>query len=137
MMKITDFYIGQKVICVEDKNENDNDGVPYGIEKGKIYTIEGFDKCKKCGLELILIEGVDTGSKKECFCSHDAVLPTNAFYYKRFIDPNKFITNDFIEPKKEIKPKKKRDFTKHKDFLNNLRDKITNIFEPIINYYKE
>lgn len=78
------FKIGQKVVCKDDKNPSSKHGVPRGIVKGKIYEIIGFDKCEFCGLELILLKGIDSGSRKECTCSYIPILPTNAFAAYRF-----------------------------------------------------
>lgn len=73
------FKIGQKVVCKNDKSPSSK-----GIVKGKIYEIIGFDKCEFCGLELILLKGIDSGSRKECICSCIPIFPTNAFAAYRF-----------------------------------------------------
>jgi len=71
------FKIGEKVVA---KDLSNSCGIPYGITKGEIYEIDGFINCN-CG-ELVLLKGVDSGSRKYCNCGK--LHPTNTFYAWRF-----------------------------------------------------
>lgn len=70
------FKIGQKVVC---KNTNDfKNSTPRGIEKGKIYIIEGISKCN-CGKEILHLEGIE---KLQRWCGTlDTYTGVNAAFY--------------------------------------------------------
>ena len=98
---MANFKTGQKVVCKDDKNPNTKIGAPKGIIAGKVYEICGLDKCEFCGLELIMLVGVNSGSRKECLCSEIPILPTNAFAAYRF-EPIKYETNKASKTDKKV-----------------------------------
>ena len=98
------FKIGQKVVC---KNTNDfENSTPTGIEKNKIYVVEGISKCN-CGKEILHLEGVE---KSPRWCGHlDVYTGFNAgFYSYRFeilqydIISNFEIIKEMIEEKQDV-----------------------------------
>jgi hypothetical protein len=72
---MANFKKGQKVVCISESR---------GITVGRIYTIAGFDDCEFCNDNFVLIQGVNSGSRKECFCGNVPILPTNCFKETRF-----------------------------------------------------
>ena len=96
------FKIGQKVICKDDTaSPLKPRAYPKGITRGKIYEIAGLDRCEFCGLELILLKGVNSGSRKECICGSWPIFPTNAFLASRFELPA-YNTTQVDENKEEL-----------------------------------
>jgi len=79
------FKKGDLIRCIHSTNEGYyKHGVPFGIKRNVIYEVEGLDKCEFCGAELVLLKGVNSGSRKECVCSDHPIFPTNAFLSIRF-----------------------------------------------------
>jgi len=142
MIKIRDFSIGEEIKCLSDNN-NDVGSVPFGIKENKTYIVEGFETCDNCGIEMVLLKDVDSGSSKECLCGETG-LPRNAFYTKRFVSVNKqphFYRNT-DKPKKNIikRPnikKKEPSFfeTKSKEITKKLTkdiSKTTKQLKPVV-----
>lgn len=95
------FKIGQKVVCKDDGNPTNRNVSPKGIRLGGVYEISGFDDCEYCGLKMLLLKGIDSGSRKECVNCAIPILPTNAFSAYRF-EP---VKHDHDEVKKGVKMK--------------------------------
>lgn len=92
------FKIGQKVVC--KSLHKFNDGTPHGIEKGKIYTVEGYCNCNCCGATFVLLTEGHSYSEKWCGkCDKPNMLPDNAFFDWRF-EPIKY---EIISNKEFIK----------------------------------
>lgn len=107
------FKIGQKVVC---KNIDDfKTSAPYGIEKGKVYTITSVCKCV-CGKTALELDEAPT-MERWCGYTNEYIGYSASFYAYRF----ELVKYDLISNKEIIKNiiTEKSDFTIKEPKLNN------------------
>ncbi len=76
------FKVGQKVVCKNTKSAEQ--GTPYGIEKGVIYTVIGISTCV-CGKELLGLKEVEILNK---WCgTKNVCLGMSSNYYSFRFEP--------------------------------------------------
>jgi hypothetical protein len=77
---MSNFKVGEKVVAKDTSTINGC--FPFGIKAKEIYEIEEVSNCKKCGIELLALKNVDSGSPKRCECG--IFGRSNDFYSWRF-----------------------------------------------------
>jgi hypothetical protein len=89
------FKIGQKVVC--KNTDTFVTGAPYGIEKGKIYTVIDIYQCA-CGRTVLELDEAPAMQRWCCYTNKDVGF--NAGYYAYRFEPLKY---DLISNKDIIK----------------------------------
>ena len=91
------FKIGQQVVC--KTNITTGAGIPFGLIKGKVYTILNIEYCNLCNAEFLIIDSEMTQAQgRVCGKCGDTIWNPNAFHSWRF-EPVKY---DLIDNKEAI-----------------------------------